>query len=219
MKKNNFLNEIEFERNRRLSGRYVFDPHANVLWEKTLSLITDINNKERLLEAYVFAENIKYIHPGLRPEVYFAHPVRVASLSMLYNNKVNVNLGILGLLHNLYELSEINVELVIENFGNKISNQILNLTIDRDLQWDQDYKSEYYKKIENDSLETPIIKIIDKLDNLFILGVNPDKEIKLKYLQEIEKFVLPLAKKFTPDLYAYMKKLVKNNYEIGFKLY
>tara|TARA_B110000240_G_C13511029_1_gene459387 strand:+ start:672 stop:1331 length:660 start_codon:yes stop_codon:yes gene_type:complete len=218
MKKFKILNDISIERNRRLEGRFIFDPHANVLWKNTLSLISKNSEKERLLDAYFIAKSINYNHPGLAPEIYFSHPIRVASLAMLYYGKTNVDLAVLGLIHNIYELSDKNTDYVIRNFGEKISNQILNLTVNRDLQWDQNYKRSYYKKIENDSLETCIVKIMDKLDNLFILGLNPDKEIKIKYLQEIEKFVLPLAKKVTPELHGYIKNLVEDNYNIGFNL-
>ena len=96
--------------------------------------------------------------------------------------------------------------------------QILDLTVDREQQWDEDYKNTYYKKIENGPIEARVIKIIDKLDNLFILGVNPNEEIKIKYLKEIEKHVLPLAYRTTPKIYSYMKELVDDNYKSGFNI-
>ena len=92
------------------------------------------------------------------------------------------------------------------------------MTVNRNLQWNEDYKNAYYEKIMNGPREARIIKIIDKLDNLFILGVNPDKQVKIKYLKEIEKHVLPLAYKTTPKIYSYMKELVDNNYNNGFNI-
>mgnify|MGYP006109506621 FL=1 len=212
------LDSIKIERNLRLKGRFVIDPQADLLWNKALSLTTDINKKEKLLEAYKFAGEIKYDHAGLSSEIYFAHPIRVASLAMLYYDEINVDLGIVGLIHNVYELSDYTNDFITEKFGKNISNQIANLTVNRGLQWDEDYKTDYYKKIENGPIEARVIKIIDKLDNLFILGVNPDKEVKIKYLKEIEKHVLPLAYKTTPKIYSYMKELVENNYKTGFNL-
>jgi len=218
MKDFQLLDSIDSERNRRLLGRSIVDPNADLLWNKAISLINSVSEKERLLEAYKFARSIKYEHAGLSPEIYFAHPIRVAALSMLNNDEVNVDLGIVGLIHNVYELSDYTIDFIVDKFGKKISDQILNLTVNRDLQWNIDYKKEYYKKIENGPIEARIIKIFDKLDNLFILGVNPNKEVKIKYLKEIEKYVLPLAHKNTPKIYSYMKELVENNYKSGFNI-
>jgi (p)ppGpp synthase/HD superfamily hydrolase len=139
-------------------------------------------------------------------------------LAMLYYDKINVDLGIVGLIHNVFELSDYTKDFISEKFGEKISNQVSNLTVNRNLQWNEDYKNAYYEKIMNGPREARIIKIIDKLDNLFILGVNPDKQVKIKYLKEIEKHVLPLAYKTTPKIYSYMKELVDDNYKSGFNI-
>jgi len=218
MKNFHLLDNLDLERDRRLQGRTSVDPNADLLWTKALSLIISSTEKERLLEAYQFAGSIKYDHAGLSPEIYFAHPVRVASLAMLYYDKINVDLGIVGLIHNVFELSDYTNDFISKKFGEKISNQISDLTVNRDLQWNEDYKNTYYEKIMNGPREARIIKIIDKLDNLFILGVNPDKQVKIKYLKEIEKHVLPLAYKTTPKIYSYMKELVDNNYNNGFNI-
>ena len=211
MKKLYILSSIDIEVKRRIIGRSQVDPHADVLWKKSLTLINDNTEKEKLLNAYKFAQNIKYDHAGLSSEVYFAHPVRVASLAMLKNDKVNIDLGILGLLHNVNELSEHSNLFIEKKFGKKISNMINILTVNRDIQWDLDYKDSYYEKIDNGPLESRIIKVFDKLDNLFVLDLNPDKKIKTQYLNEIIKHVLPMAEKNTPYVYHYMKELVDYN--------
>lgn len=218
MKKFNLLDNINVERNRRLKGRFLVEPNTEILWNKALNLNHSSEEKKRLNEAYEFASNIKYDHVGLSSEVYFVHPIRVASLAMLYCDEFNVDLGIVGLIHNVYELSDFSDDFIKAKFGKKISNQILNLTVNRDLQWDVDYKNNYYKKIENGPVEARIIKVIDKLDNLFILGVNPDEDVKTKYLKEIEKHILPLALKNTPKIYNYLKNLVEDTNNNAFNL-
>ena len=218
MKRKMLLDSIESERSLRLKGRTEFDSHAVLLWNKALSLTIDIKRREKLLDAYKFAYEIEYDHVGLSSEIYFAHPLRVASLAMLYYDEINVDLGIVGLIHNIYELSDYTKEVIGEKFGKNISDQITNLTVNRDFQWDEDYKTDYYKTIANGPIESRIVKIIDKLDNLFILGINPNREVKLKYLNEIEKYVLPLARKATPEIYSYMKELVESTYNAGFNL-
>ena len=216
--KNYLLDNLDLERDRRLQGRTFVDPYADLLWTRAVSLINSSRDKERLLAAYQFAESIDYEHAGLSPEIYFAHPVRVAALSMLYYDKINVDIGIVGLIHNVFELSDFTVDFISEKFGKKIANQILSLTVNRDLQWNVDYKKAYYEQLSDGPVEARVVKIMDKLDNLFILGVNLDKAVKLKYLKEIEKHVLPLAHKTTPKIYSYMKDLVDNNYNSGFNL-
>ena len=218
MKKFHLLDNLDLERDRRLQGRTSVDPHADLLWTKALSLIASSTEKERLLEAYQFAGSIKYDHAGLSPEIYFAHPIRVASLAMLYYDKMNVDLGIIGLIHNVFELSDYTNDFISEKFGKKTSDQILSLTVNRDIQWNVDYKKAYYEQLSDGPVEARVVKIMDKLDNLFILGVNPDKQVKIKYLKEIEKHVLPLAYKTTPKIYSYMKELVDNNYNNGFNI-
>ena len=100
MREFKLLSTIEKERNLRLKGRFIIDPHADLLWNKALSL-TNATNKTKLLEAYNFARKIKYDHEGLSSTIYFAHPIRVASLAMLYYDEINLDLGILGLIHKL----------------------------------------------------------------------------------------------------------------------
>jgi hypothetical protein len=84
---------------------------------------------------------------------------------------------------------------------------IQKLTVDRSKQCDIDYKENYYEIISC-SEEMSVVKILDKLDNLYGLSSNPSKEIKLLYLHEIEKFVLPLASTFTPKLVDIMDNLI-----------
>ena len=213
-----FLSTIENERNFRLAGRFVIDPQADLLWSEALSLTNDSTIIKKLTEAYNFASEIKYDHSGLSSKIYFAHPIRVASIAMLYYDKINVDLGILGLIHNVFELSDYSNNFITKKFGKNISDQIVSLTVNRSLQWDQDYKKSYYNRIENGPIEARVIKIIDKLDNLFIIGINPDKDLKIKYLKEIEKYILPLAYKTTPNIYRYMKELVDNSYKTAFNL-
>ena len=100
-------------------------------------------------------------------------------------------------------------------FGYNFYENISILTVNRKFQWNRNYKKKYYKNINNHSHSVKIIKILDKLDNLFIIGLNPNKKVRTMYISEIEEFVLPMVKKYLPDIYLYFKKLVKNSYKIG----
>jgi hypothetical protein len=60
-----------------------------------------------------------------------------------------------------------------------------------------------------------VVKIIDKLDNLFMLGLNPDEAVRQRYLNEISHYVLPLVKQFLPQLANYFENLVLFNQANG----
>ena len=49
---------------------------------------------------------------------------------------------------------------------------------------------------------------MDKFDNLFILNLNPNKEIKKKYLLEVEKYIIPMAKKDLTSLHKKLEEIV-----------
>jgi hypothetical protein len=65
-------------------------------------------------------------------------------------------------------------------------------------------------------LSARVVKIVDKLDNLFVLGLNPDASVRKKYLAEIEDFVLPMAAATLPRLITYMRDLVQDCRLTGF---
>ena len=52
---------------------------------------------------------------------------------------------------------------------------IKKLTVDRPRQWDWDYKRNYYEQISISS-EMSVVKVLDKLDNLYLLSNNPNRE-------------------------------------------
>jgi len=205
-----YLNEIKVEREYRINGRIFPDPKATILWNRAINDIHIIDNKDTLMKAFNFAKGIKYQHDGLTSDIYFAHPIRVASLSLLSQKSVNIDTGIIGLLHNVFELSSTPVDLISTQFGESIAEQIVDLTVNRDLQWDQKYKESYYTKINSNPLACRIVKIFDKLDNIFLLDLNPDEETKQKYLIEIETYILPMCKRDLPEVYNYMKNIIQN---------
>ncbi len=205
-----YLNEIHIEREARLKGRMVSDPNAIILWNRAIYDLNTKAEKHKLIKAFNFAKRIKYQHEGLASDIYFAHPIRVAALSLLSQKSINVDTGIIGLLHNVFELSNTPVDSISMQFGESITQQIVDLTVNRDLQWDQKYKESYYTKINSNPLASRIVKIFDKLDNIFLLDLNPDEETKQKYLIEIETYILPMTERDMPEVYNYMQNMIQN---------
>jgi len=216
MNLSNILDDIGLERRRRLLGLLEPDPHALVLWSRAMAALPDDAERDRLAHAFRFAKEIKYRHVGLTSDIYFSHPLRVAALAILISGAQDAGTGVLAVLHNVLEVSDVSVDTLSEIFGRGISDQIETLTVDRDVQWDKTYKAGYYGKLMEGPLSARVVKIVDKLDNLFVLGLNPDASVREKYLAEIEDFVLPMTEASLPSLTAYMRKLVQDCRATGF---
>lgn len=212
----NILGDIVVERKRRLQGLLVPDTHALVLWRRALGSFTQDSDRKHLAYAFEFAKAIKYKHVGLTSDIYFSHPLRVAGLAILLSDTECVEIGVLAILHNVLEVSDVSLDKLSASFGNAITDQIKMLTVDRELQWNSAYKLNYYNQLMQGPLSAQIVKIVDKLDNLFVLGLNPDASVRSKYLAEIEEFILPMTATALPVVTSYMRALLKECSATGF---
>lgn len=211
---NNYIDEISEERERRLLGLNKVDIRAEYLWEEALNTVS-IEEKNELITAYDYAKTITYDHPGLSAEIYFTHPLRVASYAILLADEFPVEAGKVGLLHNVFEVSTTSYDDIDQRFGKEVSFIIESLTVDRALQWDVSYKNEYYKSINSLPKYARNIKVIDKFDNLFVLGLNPDPDVRSKYLSEIKQYIVPIIKKDLPYMFSYFSRLIINCEKTG----
>tara|TARA_B000000475_G_C15992893_1_gene445769 strand:- start:813 stop:1442 length:630 start_codon:yes stop_codon:yes gene_type:complete len=195
------MNKINFveERNLRIeslanNGKGSKESFYNELMQSKLG------EKELILEAFNFAQSIEYDHEGLSKESYLAHPLRVASMSLRYIDDATQNSTILALLHNIFEVGQVSRKIVKEKFGVLINDAISTLTVNRELQWDSSYKEEYYSKIRSFPGPAMEIKVLDKFDNIFLIGQNPEEDIRIKYINEIRKYIIPMAEIVLPEL-------------------
>lgn len=211
-----YFKEIAEERRLRIDGRLKPDPNANVLWKMAIESVKEEEAQNLIIRAFEYANKIKYRHVGLTSDIYFAHPVRTAAMSMLCEECENIDFGIVGLLHNVFELSDTSTKIIAKHFGESIANQISDLTVDRELQWDYAYKQDYYNRINSNALSCRVVKVFDKIDNMFLLGLNPDDIIRGKYLDEIESYILPMAERDIPSVFPYLKLLFKDCKDSGF---
>ena len=127
-------------------------------------------------------------------------------------NKLDI--GILSLLHNVLEVSSMHKKILKKRFGNELVYYLDCLNIDRSKRWNESYLKKYYKKIYSTNKIAQIVKCMDKFDNLFLLHENKDKLIKKKYIHEKNKFVIPMVKKYLPDLLSYYRLLIKYNLKV-----
>ena len=209
------LDNLELERHRRLQGLRKPDPHAFFLCRRAYDELNNGEDRTKFSTALNFAKTVKYHHPGLDTEVYFCHPLRVAGLALLLSGSKDVEVGVLGLLHNILEVSDVSLGELTSLFGVSIAGQIRTLTVNRKVQWDGAYKAEYYDRLNRGPVAARIVKILDKLDNLFVLGLNTDENVRENYLSEIKKFIVPMTVSSLPSITPYMMTLVENTYEIG----
>ncbi len=211
-----YLKSSSQERQRRLEGQKSPDPQVAVLWQQALDLVKDFPAKTRLLAAHAYACALDYKHGGLPSAIYLSHPIRVAALGLLSDAAEDSDIGVVGLLHNVMEVSQVSKDDIAEKFGQGVADQISVLTVDRSLQWDQTYKTAYYAGICGGPRAARVVKIFDKLDNIFLLGLNRNEDVRVKYLAEIETFVLPMVARDVPELSAYFEQLVTEARQLGF---
>tara|TARA_B110000027_G_C16096059_1_gene290853 strand:+ start:167 stop:832 length:666 start_codon:yes stop_codon:yes gene_type:complete len=204
---NKHIGSITIEKQLRLEGLNKFDKNSNILWRKAIKTVNN-KQKNKLILAYNHAQSISYNHSGLSSEIYLAHPIRVASLAILLSSNNPVEVGIIGLFHNVLEVSKTSEIEIKKKYGGRIHNIISKLTVNRSLQWDPSYKQEYYYSINQLPQNARIVKVIDKFDNLFLLGLNQDKEVRFKYLSEIKTHVMPILKNDLPFLETYFNELI-----------
>ena len=215
-KRINYLSDIEAERTSRIIGREIPDENAWKLWNLAIATLNIEEDIIFLLKALDFAKKIKYQHVGLTSDVYFMHPLRTASYSILCDEFESIDFGIVALLHNVLELTTVNPNELNVIFNENITNQIISLTVDRSQQWDPIYKKKYYENINLQPKACRVVKIFDKLDNLFVLGLNNNSLEREKYLEEIKTFIMPMVKRDSPSVLSYFQKLIEDTEKKGY---
>ena len=179
--------------------------HAQNLWQVLLKSLT----KAECVQATnirQLAENLEYKHAGLGSKEYFLHPLRVGSIAGMANPQKNILSVQIGVLHNIYEVTDLQKSDVLKIVDSGVEKIIAGLTINRKLQFDSGYLIDYYGTISSFPYKLGIIKVIDKIDNLFTLNTTASSEIKDRYLQEIADYVVPLCDSVSPQL----SKLIRN---------
>ena len=83
--------------------------------------------------------------------------------------------------------------------------------MERKLEWADTYKMNYYQKIIEGPRAARIVKILDKLDNIFLINQNADSQVRFRYLKEIEEKVLPMARSELPGVARYMELVLANS--------
>lgn len=200
-----FCKNIDEEINFRLKNILNYDNYAYKFLIKESKKNLNIKEYNLLLKRLKIIKKIKKFKIN--------HPIRVAYYCLKFLKRNNKELCLLGLFHNLLEANI--SENILTNYLDKKTFKILkSLHIKKDLRWDKSYLKNYYAKLNKGDVLAKKLKCIDKFDNLFNLKNNPNGQIKKKYLEEIEKYIIPLVNKNVPELKNSFKKLIEYNYSL-----
>lgn len=163
-------------------------------------------DQDMVMDFAIKVAEFNFDHVGLSSDDYLKHPINVARLISSYADNIDESYIYLALVHNLIEVGGKVNQKQLSIIPPDIMKDVEVLTVDRSKQWDWDYKDVYYKNIQS-SDRASCIKIFDKLDNIFLIKQNKDKEIRRKYIYEIEEFLIPMVKRRVPSLEHYINKL------------
>ena len=144
---------------------------------------------------------------------YVNHPIRVAKLSLMWLNSIkekNFNLIIAALIHNALEKDIIPLEKLRSEYSQSVYNSITILTLDRSKEHDPDYIKKYYNELQKTDKYTQMLKVFDKLDNIYSLCLNPNGEVRSKYLQEIRDYIVPIINHHASFLSSYFNELINS---------
>lgn len=157
-----------------------------------------------VLDTLSLVKKIEYRHVGLSSEQYMLHPIRVASLALEYVDEPTERLLAVCLLHNVQEIGIMSEWLNEKIEGIRVELNLLN--IDRKLCNSKEYLDKYYEKIGSSDI-CRAVKVLDKLDNIFMICSNPDESRRIGYIKEIREYVAPLAERVKPGMGKFIDEL------------
>ena len=168
-----------------------------------------------ILKAWEFATSINYEHGNIPARIYLKHPLRVAAMIAGEIPEVSEETIVVALLHNMLEVSKVSSREIENLFGEAVATAIKALTIDR-ARKDKIYLKEYYSHIKATSAGCAMVKVADKLDNIYMICFNPSQDTRISYLDEIDEWVIPLASSVVPQLGTRSKETSIVMRELGF---
>lgn len=171
--------------------------------------------KERLLEALSFAKALDFSKSSLK-DSYLSHPFRVATFLAKLQPDASDEALIAALLHNVLETTTLKIDAVAGPFGAEVGTIIETLTVDRSRPFGE-IEGEYYRRIEAAGPTVKLIKLLDKMDNLFVLCLNSNNAIRAGYTAEIRARLMSFASSFLPGLGAYLSALLDDADSVGFR--
>ncbi len=111
-----------------------------------------------------------------------------------------------ALLHDVLEDSDLDEDVLLREFGDEVYYMVRMLTKKRP---GENYdEGEYYQRLMNAPRETRMVKLADRMNNLFCLQYT-SKEKRQRYIKETIEHYLPLAAKTSAYFHLWMYKTLK----------
>jgi (p)ppGpp synthase/HD superfamily hydrolase len=214
------LDSIETERRRKLQTLF-FDHVAEEgqrLWSAVDRLALPPPQREELRRTLEFAGAQPYGERDL-DRYYVTHPIRVARFAaqwLLDRQTRAYDMLSLALIHNAVEKEVLSPQQVSERWGPWVRDAVVLLTLDREAMRAEEGRRAFYARLAAAPVEVQAVKLFDKLDNLFIICINPDEAVRRDYIGEIERYLLPVAAALLPSQRAYLEELIANSYRLGY---
>ncbi len=115
---------------------------------------------------------------------------------------------IAALLHDALEDTDVKEIKIIDEFGENVYEMIKVLTKKRP--WEKNYSMEdYIKRLNSSDFRIRMIKLADRMNNLFCLQYTTEEKRKW-YIDDTIKYYLPLAKNTSRYFYIWMKRVLKS---------
>lgn len=209
------LGSIEAERESRLAFLRRPDDSVQRQFDAEALKLEDADARRALQRAWDYAQRLEYRHPGQGKAEYLAHPLRVTTLYMQLFRPADAPGVTTAILHNAMEVTAAGREDLAAAAGDAVATAVETLTVDRARQWDDEYKRAYYRAIEAQPPHVARVKILDKLDNLFLLCLNPSAQTRERYLREIDRWLVPMARRAAPQLADYIAALAADCRRVG----
>ena len=208
---------VDYERRWRLCMDHFETEAADRMFREILDFryLSNANRSTLLLKAWEFASAINYEHGNIPSRIYLNHPLRVASILTTKIPNISDETLVIALLHNVLEVSKTTSREIQDLFGEPVTVSIKALAIDRSRK-DKNYLMEYYSHIEAISTGSAMVKVADKLDNIYMICFNPSLDIRTSYLDEIDEWVIPLAARTVPQLVHRLQEASIVMRELGF---
>ena len=137
---------------------------------------------------------------GSRAEPYINHPLRVALILTEELKIYDVNLVCAALLHDVIEKRDENKSLTEDEIKKEAGEYVYSIVraLDKPKIVSEERErllNEYFERMKRASKAIRYVKLADELDNLRSLKNSVHKNMILRYKEEVERYVVPIAEK------------------------
>jgi (p)ppGpp synthase/HD superfamily hydrolase len=204
--------DFEMERSKKMTSLCSDSSYSEADF---VTILNAFNRKEpEINKALNYAKTLDFSKNHLKSS-YLSHPLRLASFLVQIYPDINSDYIVIALLHNVPETTEITSGEITKIFGDTVGSGIETLVVNRKAKFSTIQES-YYNELFAKGTSLILVKLIDKIDNLFVLCLNPDDVVRKEYIEEIKEKLLPFAYKYNANLGQYLDSLLAATTTLGY---